>query len=469
MAAAAAAARGSAPAMTLRDFLELGCESSSDGFRSYPRRLPCDGDAQRAVRLLAEEAGLRRSPSWSPSAFFLPKSPGALARFSSLSRSFSRRLSFWRRRDGGDDDDGEEMYVDERDSGGFPSPLVSSCSSSECAESEADAVAAEEKPTASTSERDEPSPPSTSSSLSSSSADRGCTGAPGGDAGDGRKEAVDGEPVGRSMEVEDKQQLSPVSVLDFPFDDDDGDERSDAGTCSPSFHRCPPDLQRTKTPALHKIRRFDGLPEEVDAVDLEARFAASESADSVDAHSRCTRVLSNSGSDDDSAPATAAAAASRRDEELQSIEQPDKETDDEHLLLRRVLQDADAAVDEASEALLLDFFADEVRRARAAAGTVVGAARPVDGGKAAAALVGAAGEWLRGAGPRWGVADVMFSGAAAVADMERSRRWACAREEERDVGAAVEGMVADELVEELVAELVAPRWRGDKGWRGVEL
>ena len=38
---------------------------------------------------------------------------------------------------------------------------------------------------------------------------------------------------------EDKQQLSPVSVLDFPFDDDDADERSDAGTCSPSFHRCP--------------------------------------------------------------------------------------------------------------------------------------------------------------------------------------------------------------------------------------
>lgn len=44
--------------------------------------------------------------------------------------------------------------------------------------------------------------------------------------------------------MEDKQQLSPVSVLDFPFDDDDGDEeeRSDAGTCSPSsfqrHHNC---------------------------------------------------------------------------------------------------------------------------------------------------------------------------------------------------------------------------------------
>ena len=59
-----------------------------------------------------------------------------------------------------------------------------------------------------------------------------------------------GDPIPTRSKLgmeEDKQQLSPVSVLDFPFDDDDADERSDAGTCSPSFHhRCPttppPDL-----------------------------------------------------------------------------------------------------------------------------------------------------------------------------------------------------------------------------------
>jgi len=43
-----------------------------------------------------------------------------------------------------------------------------------------------------------------------------------------------GRKIGASMMVEDKQQLSPVSILDFPFDDDDGDEGSDAGTCSSS-------------------------------------------------------------------------------------------------------------------------------------------------------------------------------------------------------------------------------------------
>jgi hypothetical protein len=65
-----------------------------------------------------------------------------------------------------------------------------------------------------------------------------------GDSAVGRKKLM-----GASMVVvEDKQQLSPVSVLDFHFDDDDGEEGSDAGTCSSpafQFQRCTPpeDLQ----------------------------------------------------------------------------------------------------------------------------------------------------------------------------------------------------------------------------------
>jgi hypothetical protein len=63
--------------------------------------------------------------------------------------------------------------------------------------------------------------------------------------------------VGRKLEPmeEDKRQLSPVSVLDFPLDDDDGDEEapSDAGTCSSSFllqhHDCSANLQSK----LHRL------------------------------------------------------------------------------------------------------------------------------------------------------------------------------------------------------------------------
>ena len=45
-----------------------------------------------------------------------------------------------------------------------------------------------------------------------------------------------GRKIGASMMVEDKQQLSPVSVLDFPFDDDNSEKGSEFGTCSsPAF------------------------------------------------------------------------------------------------------------------------------------------------------------------------------------------------------------------------------------------
>lgn len=137
---------GAAAPLTLRDFLEMACESScSDGFRSYPRRLlPCpvrsEDDATQAqaklntetapVRLLIE-ADLRRSPSRTLSSILFPRSPRSLAAISRLSRTLSRRLVFWRRHP--DDDDSQ------RDSLGLPSPVVSSCSASEYAESEAEA------------------------------------------------------------------------------------------------------------------------------------------------------------------------------------------------------------------------------------------------------------------------------------------------------------------------------------------
>ena len=70
-----------------------------------------------------------------------------------------------------------------------------------------------------------------------------------GDSAVGRKKLMEA-----SM-VEDKQQLSPVSVLDFPFDDDDGEEGSDAGTCSSpafQFQRCtPPDVQSKLASSCH--------------------------------------------------------------------------------------------------------------------------------------------------------------------------------------------------------------------------
>ena len=173
------------PLLTLRDLLELACESScSDGFRSYPRRLTWHGGADACVQAKADaeaapvglliEADLRRSPSRTLSSMLFPRSPGSLATVSRLTRSLSRRLVFWRRPCGHDDDDG----ADERDSLGLPSPVVSSCSASECsehAEAEAADVLLVEAEEQASDESEKPSP-STSS---------GCTGSADDGAADG--------------------------------------------------------------------------------------------------------------------------------------------------------------------------------------------------------------------------------------------------------------------------------------------
>ncbi|CAN6308276.1 unnamed protein product [Urochloa humidicola] len=452
------AARGRA--VTLRDFLELGCDSSSDGFRSYPRCLPWTDDAalhpppaaRRLVLTNNGDASLRRSPSRSPSFLFsLARSPGggpgALARISSLSRSFSRRIrdGLWRRRDEEDDDD--LYFVDDRDSCGFPSPLVSSCSASDSETDEADlALLHRHDNKMPASECDKPS-------ASSSSEHDGA-------AADGNKMQAD-PAVGRSkLGMEDKQQLSPVSVLDFPFDDDDADERSDAGTCSPSFHRCPPpppDLLHSRTTTkqaqlVHKIRRYDGIAQAVDPVDLEARFTnTSDSGESADASTHLATSSSCNTDTTSSCSTTTTAAAPRHGDEHQSVHQQpstqEQEDPVEYRLLARLLQDdatAAAAADEVSQALLLDFFAEGIDGLRSSE----------------AALVRTAAEWLRGAGLGWGIRDVMLSGKAALEDMERSRRWMCVADEERDVGAAVEGVLIDDLVDELVTEMM-PCWHAD--------
>uniref|UniRef100_J3LJB2 DUF4378 domain-containing protein n=1 Tax=Oryza brachyantha TaxID=4533 RepID=J3LJB2_ORYBR len=394
--AVAAAARTRMTPLTLRDFLE---QSSSEGFRSYPR-FPAADD-------------------------------GGVGDLAPPERSLSRRFrgGFLRRREDGDDEE-DDIDVDERDSFGLPSPVVSSCSSSEweraessCTELATTTEEGEEEKCAS--EYEKTSQSSTGGSIAfHGAADAG---------GDGHKEEVDGEPVGCNLEMEDKPQLSPVSVMDFPYDDDDedddhGEEGSDpGGMCSPSFQQCLAELQRSKAELLHKIRRLEKLKTQVVVpVDLEAQFTESDSGLSHDACTERTNANTNSTSDD-TATTTTAPATPRSGGERQCTDDDDQDDD------------------EITEWLLLDFFAEGVDRLRAAG-------KPISD-REEAVLLRAAGEWARGAGQQWGVGDVVFSGWAAVADMERSRRWMCVAEERQDAGAEVEGLVMDALVDELVDDL----------------
>lgn len=67
---------------------------------------------------------------------------------------------------------------------------------------------------------------------------------------------------------EEKEQLSPVSVLDFPYEDEEIDTPS-------SFQESLANMERTKQQLLKKIQRFECLAQ-LDPVNLEKRISQSE-------------------------------------------------------------------------------------------------------------------------------------------------------------------------------------------------
>ncbi|CAD6204244.1 unnamed protein product [Miscanthus lutarioriparius] len=255
-------------------------------------------------------------------------------------------------------------------------------------------------------------------------------------------------------EADDKEQLSPVAVMDFPFDDDDDDELRDAAVaCTPSFSLAR--LQRRKT---HKIRRF-GSHDELGPLDLEARLAATTSDPDADgpaaADSAQAQQMIQCRTEDASTP-KCAGSAHRGAGGVHDV--PD-EDDLTSLLMGTV----SGGLDDVSERLLRDFLVEMKRRRSEAhdaeselplpgpaAGGVLRrkAERVVDG---EAAVAAAARGWLEATGTeRWGLADVLSGGAAIVAEMERGRGWMQVGEEEREVGAVVAGMLVNQLVGEVV-------------------
>lgn len=208
-------------------------------------------------------------------------------------------------------------------------------------------------------------------------------------------------------------------------------------------------------------------------MDLDARFTATSESGESSLTTSTHLATTSSGTDTTTSSSTTTTTSTttepRHGEEHQSIERPsspDHQEPDEYRLLARLLRDDTAAAvvdDEVSQVLLLDFFAEGIIDRLRCSSTAAG-----DKQAAEALMVGAAAEWLRGAGPQWGIRDVMLSGKAALEDMERGRRWmSVAGEEEGEVGEEVEGLVMDELVDELVAELAVllPWWHNeDRRW-----
>ncbi|XP_047043515.1 uncharacterized protein LOC124647651 [Lolium rigidum] len=374
--------------LRLKDLLELDCDScSAAGFRCYPRHLCV------AVPLPARHEA--------------PEAHSVFGRSHSLLsiRSLSRRLrgSFsWGRRD-------EEAPA--------PVPAVSSCSSSDSETSVSGSSAAESD---------------FSSACSAESRSTGVTAAADGH----EQEAMESgsKEEGSGSEADDKEQLSPVAVMDFPFHDDDEDDAVEDGGTSDGGSACSSSPfgdslaqlhQRRNIQLKHKLRRLRSIGV-APAVDLGDHFAAASEPDgvgSVPLQHRC--------------PESDAAKPASRLEGHRSVHvHPDEDN-----LIAQLTSSFSAG--NGSERLLLDFFAETRRLSNTT--------------ESCEAAVRVAQDWVQGAGERWGLKEALCGREDLLAEMDRGRRWSSRvgqEEEEREVGVLVARLVVDDLLCELVNDML---------------
>ncbi|KAI5017555.1 hypothetical protein ZWY2020_042443 [Hordeum vulgare] len=401
--------------LRLKDLLELDCDScTAAGFRCYPRHLCAPAAAPlRAPHDAVHEAaeaprGLGRSPS---------------LRHPLLSiRSLSRRLRdgfSWRRRD--------------EENAAAPVPAASSNSSSSVSDSESSGQG--RRP------RGNPSPTSPASSTESLHASAAT-------AGTACKREEDTEvqysavisfiflqlllglmmvvnsvgsavpPAGFNLDGDDKEQLSPVAVMDFPFDDDDDDCGDDPVEEEEEGARAPPPsatASRSFTRATVQEHR------EVRAVDLDESFAASDHDDPGSVPVRQPECFCS----DDGAATTPSLPDGHWS--VDACQDPRRQ----NLLPLQT--------DAVSERLLLDFFAET--RKNGTSENFEAAARMAEG-------------WIQGTGVRWGLKEVLCGREHLLAEMDRSQRWSARLGEVEEVGVVVAGLLIDELVADLLTDLL---------------
>ncbi|KAM6588015.1 hypothetical protein CsatA_010620 [Cannabis sativa] len=209
---------------------------------------------------------------------------------------------------------------------------------------------------------------------------------------------------------EDKEQFSPVSVLDCPFEDDDQDE-----TNSP-FNSKVTHLEGTKQNLQHKIRRLENLTQ-LEPVDLEKRIIAmSDIKDDYD------RVKIKKSSDDEI-------------EDQKARE----------LVTKLTKSIGTTTWSTATEKLMFEFFRERMAEERASTK-----------GFAEAMAVKSAVDWTVGAPTRevlvgW---EVKEGRKAYTRDMERNGKWRNLDEEMGEIDLELEHLVWDSLMEEVLLDLL---------------
>ncbi|KAK3224701.1 hypothetical protein Dsin_004563 [Dipteronia sinensis] len=201
----------------------------------------------------------------------------------------------------------------------------------------------------------------------------------------------------------EKEQCSPVSVLDCPFEDDETDITS-------PFHQRLARMEGAKQQLMQKLRRFESLTR-LEPVDLEKRIASSESDndDSIE-----TPIQSNKENETE-----------KTAEEL--LKQMKSTTSSNNILLSK------------ADNLLSDFFREMIEENQ----------------NSDSYMLKAAGDWIEGKSDQMFVGWEVEGGRKAyLRDMETNNvRWENVDEEKQEFGLALESEVLTCLVNELVIDL----------------
>ncbi|KAG8065874.1 hypothetical protein GUJ93_ZPchr0004g38292 [Zizania palustris] len=396
------------PLLMLKEWLELEsiAELSRYGFGCYPRHLAAELRGGSGSGRRRNGAVIERVSAAVRAALFRPS---AREEETALSKSFSRRLrrGFWKKRRG------EGEVVDGR---------VDSCSA------------------AAVSGRKDGSSSSPAMSPRRNSWDGGHAGGVGG------RRSHDSQVVRMGCEttchldeeIEQEQQLSPVSVMDFlsQDEDDDGevvedgsggddseyDDDGDDLVVSPTFQQSLANIRRVSQQLLQKIRQFEQIAE-LDVPDV----------------------------DDDPVITSAEEDASCHVAEPDSMEDDIEEASVQEDLVD-LLEASSPGCTRCFQKLLVDFFRDEALPCQGDG---------LDGPDRASSLLETAKAWLDGQdffeGMEGQDCSLRFDAKAEVEEIERFGRWRWLREDGQELLAVdLEGEIFHSLVVELVGELGAP-------------
>ncbi|XP_042480649.1 uncharacterized protein LOC122061453 [Macadamia integrifolia] len=227
---------------------------------------------------------------------------------------------------------------------------------------------------------------------------------------------------------EGKEQFSPVSVLEFPEEEDDCEETQTAS----SFHQSIANMERTKHKLMQKIRRFESLAQ-LEPVDIEKRIALlEEDDDSVESPSHDGLLVSQEG----------------EDEQESEVDLEAKMVEERAIELLKLIKTTSSLDDRTTtgnlDGVLLDFFKE----------IIMGRSNTEGEGFDFKEVVKVARDWVSEKTCGGMALGLKYDREVHVRDIEsEGGRWRKFGEEQSEVVAEIEGGVLGSLVNELLVDL----------------